>query len=241
MLEKLERYQLVLAGIVLSLGLIFAVKSGTSAFSKNSITVTGSAYEIVQSDSGVVDLSLNVKAINKAKTYEVAQVQTPKVVQYLKNKGFSDKDIEIKTASGYNTYRYTASGNPTNEVAYYNFTRPITVKSDDVNKIKELSVDIPELVSEGIDIDVLDTQYYYSKLPDLKVKLLEKATTDAKSRASAMLKATHNRVGKIRSVQMGVFQITPADSTNVSDMGINDTSTIEKKITSVANVVFQIK
>ena len=56
-----------------------------------------------------------------------------------------------------------------------------------------------------------------------------------------MLKSTNNHVGKIESVKMGVFQITPVDSTDVSDMGINDTSTIEKKITAVANVVFQIK
>lgn len=40
---------------------------------------------------------------------------------------------------------------------------------------------------------------------------------------------------------MGVFQITPVDSTDVSDMGINDTSTIEKKITAVSNVTFEVK
>ena len=73
------------------------------------------------------------------------------------------------------------------------------------------------------------------------MKLLGEATTDAKDRASAMLKATHNRVGKIQSVKMGVFQITDVDSTSVSDMGINDTSTIDKKVTAVANVVFKIK
>ena len=56
-----------------------------------------------------------------------------------------------------------------------------------------------------------------------------------------MLKATNNRVGKINSVKMGVFQITPVDSNNVSDMGINDTTSIDKKITSVVNVVFEIK
>lgn len=56
-----------------------------------------------------------------------------------------------------------------------------------------------------------------------------------------MLKATHNRPGKIQSVNMGVFQITPVDSTNVSDMGISDTTTIEKKVTAVANVNFRIK
>ena len=40
---------------------------------------------------------------------------------------------------------------------------------------------------------------------------------------------------------MGVFQITDATSNDVSDMGINDTSTIDKKVTAVANVVFKIK
>jgi len=56
-----------------------------------------------------------------------------------------------------------------------------------------------------------------------------------------MLKSTHNRVGKIQSVKMGVFQITPVNSNDVSDMGISDTSSIEKKITSVANVTFSVK
>ena len=71
--------------------------------------------------------------------------------------------------------------------------------------------------------------------------MLEKASQDAKQRAIAMLKATHNRVGKIQSVQMGVFQITPEDSTNVSDYGISDTTSINKKVTSVANVTFRVK
>ena len=45
----------------------------------------------------------------------------------------------------------------------------------------------------------------------------------------------------IKSVRMGVYQITPVDSTDVSDMGINDSSTIDKKVTAVANVSFKIK
>ena len=71
--------------------------------------------------------------------------------------------------------------------------------------------------------------------------MLEKATKDAKQRASAMLKATHNQVGKIQSLQMGVFQITPENSNDVSDSGISDTASINKKVTSVANVTFRIK
>ena len=56
-----------------------------------------------------------------------------------------------------------------------------------------------------------------------------------------MLKATNNNVGKISSVKMGVYQITPVDSTDVSNMGINDSSTIDKKVTAVANISFKIK
>ena len=100
------------------------------------------------------------------------------------------------------------------------------------------------LVDSSVQDDVfgiLRPEYFYSKLSEKKPALLEEATKDAKLRAKGMLKATNNRVGKIRSVRMGVFQITPADSNEVSNWGINDSSTIEKKITAVANVVFMIK
>lgn len=90
-------------------------------------------------------------------------------------------------------------------------------------------------------MNVYPANYSYSKLGDLKVKLLEKASTDAKNRATSMLKPTHNRVGRIQSVRMGVYQITPVDSTDVSDNGISDTSTIDKKVTAVATVAFKIK
>ena len=152
-----------------------------------------------------------------------------------------DKDVDVKSINGYVSYKLAPNGMSTNEIAYYNLSQPISIKSDDVNKIKDVSLDIVSLMDKGIDIEVRNTSYSYSKLSDLKVKLLESATTDAKQRAAAMLKSTHNSVGHIQSVRMGVFQITPVDSTDVSDMGINDTSTIEKKITAVSNVTFRIK
>ena len=97
------------------------------------------------------------------------------------------------------------------------------------------------MTEQGVNISGYEPSYFYSKLSDLKVEMLEKASKDAKQRATAMLKATHNRVGKIQSVQMGVFQITPEDSNNVSDSGLSDTTSIRKKVTSVANVTFRVK
>ena len=138
-------------------------------------------------------------------------------------------------------YKTNYNGNSTEEIIGFNANQKYTVKSDDVEKIKKLSTDINNLTEQGIEISGYEPSYFYSKLSDLKIEMLEKASQDAKNRAKAMLKATHNNVGKIQSLQMGVFQITPEDSNDVSDMGISDSSSIKKKVTSVANVTFRIK
>lgn len=239
MFEKLEKLQLIWLAIILSLGLVIAVNFGTGAMSKDKITVTGSAYQVVKSDSARLEFIINTRNSNKQLAYNQIKSQLPVVMTYLKNKGITD--IDVKSVNGYNSYKYTPNGNMTNDIAYYNLSQSIVIKSNDVQKVKEISTDIQNLIEKGVDINVMSAQYFYSGLSYLKVKLLEDATTDAKNRATAMLKATHNRPGKIQSVNMGVFQITPVDSTNVSDMGINDTSTIDKKVTAVANVVFRIK
>lgn len=242
MLERFEKFQLVLLALILAFGAFFTTKYATNSLSREGITVTGSSYEIVKSDSGKLTFDIKIKAISKANAYKIMKAQLPEVKEYLTSKGIKPENIEIKNYNGYYNYKYnTAARTYTNEVESFNLSQPIAVTSDDVNKIKEISLDIQNLLDKGIDIQINQTSYYYSKLADLKVKLLESATNDAKERASAMLKATNNKVGKIQSVKMGVFQITEPDSTNVSDMGINDTSTIDKKVTAVANVVFKIK
>ncbi len=242
MLEKLEKFQLVCLSLVLAFGLFFATKYAVNSLSREGISVTGSAYEIVKSDSGKLTFDINVQAKTKAEAYNIMKKQLPVVKDYLVQKGIAAENIEVKTYNGYYTYKYNnVTRSYTNEVDYFKLSQPMEVSSEDVNKIKELSIDIQSLLDQGIDIGVNQASYFYSKLPELKVKLLGEATTDAKDRASTMLKATNNKVGKIQSVKMGVFQITDVDSTSVSDMGINDTSTIDKKVTAVANVVFKIK
>lgn len=175
----------------------------------------------------------------KAEAYAAMQEQYKTVEKYLQNKKITK--IEKKTVNGYYNYKRDANGAYTNIPESYNFSQPVTISSDNVELIKEISNDITGLISQGIDINVYAVSYNYSKLPELKVSLLEKASVDAKNRAASMLKATHNSVGKIQSVRMGVYQITPVDSTDVSDMGINDATTIDKKVTAVANISFKIK
>ena len=245
MFEKVARIQIVVFGVVLCLSLIFALVFGAKIisknFSKDEITVTGSASEIVTSDSGVWKFQIKTEGATRNDAYQTLSAQKPIVVQFLKAKGIKDNEIEFLGINDYARYKTTPNGYSTQEIKGYTYEQVVKINSKDVELIKKLHIEIPSLIEKGIVVSSFEPNYMYSGLADKKAELLQKATADAKLRAKEMLKATHNNVGKIRSVRMGVFQITPPDSNAVSDWGINDTTSIEKKVTAVSNVVFGIK
>jgi hypothetical protein len=71
--------------------------------------------------------------------------------------------------------------------------------------------------------------------------MLGEAAKDAKTRAEQIAASTGNSIGTVRSARMGVMQITAADSTDVSDSGISDTSAIDKDMTAVVNISFAVE
>jgi hypothetical protein len=241
-MEKLEKYQLLFACSVIALGIFASSLVFASRISKDeNITVTGSASKIVKSDSAKLRIDLSSRAATQKEAYAILKNQNPIVVKYLVSKGIDSKDINTRTINGYFNFKTNANGYSTNEVVSYSANQGIEISSKDVQKIKEISTDIQSLVDKGISLSVDAPEYYYSDLASIKIELLKDAASDAKSRAQSMLSAANSHVGKVKSMKMGVFQITSPDSTNVSDYGINDTSTIDKKVTAVANVVFKVR
>jgi len=242
MYEKLKDFQMTIVAIIIGLALLSCATFIANSIKKEGITVTGSAYKIVKSDTGI--LRIEIKNRNKVKVdgFAIIKKQLPEVKKYLLSEGIKENEITFLTPDCYSINKYDAKqGYNTNEIEAYNVTQVVQIKTNDVDKIKDLSLSAQTLLDKGIDITINNPEYYYSKLSEIKVELLKEASEDAKQRAKGMLSATNNNVGKIQSVKMGVFQITPADSTEVSDYGMNDTTSIEKKVTAVANVVFSIK
>ncbi len=106
--------------------------------------------------------------------------------------------------------------------------------------IPQIARQSTELINQGIFIESSTPQYIYTKLGDLKIEMLAQAAKDAKVRAEQIANSTGNNIGAVRSAKMGVMQITAADSNEVSDYGLNDTSSFEKDITGVVNISFAI-
>lgn len=241
MLEKLAKIQIALLGLILGLCLIIGANILSDNFKKNEITVTGSAYEIVKSDSASWTLSITTKEPTSILAYNKLIANKPIVEEFLVNSGIKKDEIEYQSITNYANYKRGADGIATQEVANYNYNLTLKINSKNPELVKKIYLEIPSLIQKGITIQPQMPQYHYSKLGEKKAQLLKLATSDAKKRAQGMLEATGNKVGKISSVKMGVMQITPADSNEVSDWGINDSTTIDKKITAVANVVFAVK
>jgi hypothetical protein len=90
-------------------------------------------------------------------------------------------------------------------------------------------------------LSVANTQYFYTKLNDLKVELLNEATKNAFERAEAIASSTNNSAGAVITASQGVFQITSRDSVDSSDYGYYDTSAIDKKVNAVVRASFKVK
>ena len=78
-------------------------------------------------------------------------------------------------------------------------------------------------------------------MSEIKRELLAEATSDARRRAAEIARSSGDRIAKIESARVGVFQITEPYSTEVSDYGIYSTATKEKDITVTVSVVFSLK
>jgi hypothetical protein len=56
-----------------------------------------------------------------------------------------------------------------------------------------------------------------------------------------IVEATGAELGKLRGVDVGVFQVTTPNSTQVEDYGVYVTGTLEKDVTAVVNVTSALK
>ena len=210
-------------------------KSGDEA-----ITVTGSAKRRITSDLVVWSAGVSRQSPQLSDAYKALSDDIPRIKQYLLSKGIPENQMTVSSISSVTLKGKDSDGNETNEITGYSLSQSVEVRSNDVQKVAQVARESTELINQGILIESSAPKYYYTAIGDLKVEMLGEAAKDAKERAAKIAQSTGNSIGSVRSAKMGVLQITAADSTDVSDYGVYDTSTIEKDMTAVVNVSFAV-
>lgn len=236
----------IIPSIIISVALLFVAIIVTQTWSSNyksnqTITVTGSAKREIVSDLGILRGTITTRSFSSMDAYKMLQSQKPILLSYFEKNGFPKDKVIFYTVNSYPVYEISSTGNQTNNIIGYVYNQRVEIQSNDVNKIKEISLDIASLVEKGVSINVEMPEYHYTKIADLKVDIQAEASKDAMNRAQKIADATGRKLGPLRTARMGVIQITPKNSNLISDYGINDLSSIEKEITAVVSASFSIE
>jgi hypothetical protein len=231
---------------IVSLGLVLSSLLATRAIydfkrANDVLVVTGSAKRPIQSDYIIWRLSVSSQRPSAKEAYQDLQTQTEQLKAYLREKKVEDTAITSEVVDTMPIPEVSPSGRETGQILAYRLTQKLEIRSEEVERYKELSQTINELLNQGINITSEPPQYIYTKLDKLRVEMIAEATKDAQARAAAIAEVTGKQVGSVRNAQTGVFQITSRNSTDVSDYGIYDTSSLDKDITAVVSVTFSLK
>ncbi len=234
------------AGTALAFGLVISsiilgwsytrIKKGDEA-----ITVTGSARKRIKSDLVVWSAGISSQSAKLADAYRQLSDNIPRIKQYLASKGIAENQMTVSSISSTTLHERDAQGNESSAITGYSLHQQVEVKSNDVERIAQIARESTELINQGILLESSAPQYSYTQIGDLKIAMLGEAARDAKTRAEQIASSTGNKIGTVRSAKMGVMQITAADSTEVSDSGISDTTSIDKDMTAVVNVSFAVE
>jgi len=231
--------------LVLALALILgAATFGAFYYKAQSVTkgdvlaVTGSTKTRVTSDQAklTINLARVVFVDNLASGYRDIARDLGLVKELLQSSGVATSDIIELPVSMYQNYDPSNSGK-----IQYQLNQTITLQSADVNMLTEIAKKIPTLSEKGAVVSVGALEYYYSKLPDLRVSLLSDAVKDAKARAEQIAAGTGRKVGGVQSASSGLVQVLAPNSIDISDYGTYDTSSIEKDVMVTVKASFTLR
>lgn len=178
------------------------------------ISVTGSGSENFNSDLIVWEGRFSRMNPNLEEAYNQLNQDKEIVKKYLIGKGIKAENIVFNSVQTVeqqeNQYQ---NGNFTGSIFKgYELIQPVKIESTEVELIESVSREITELLNKGVQFNSSPPRYYYTKMADLKIEMISKATEDARLRAEKIAENSGESLGELKSANMGVFQITGQNS-----------------------------
>jgi len=227
-------------GLVVSAAVVgYAVREVKLA--RDVVTVTGSAKRPIRSDYVVWRGMVSSQRPTMQEAYREVSGYADRLRAYFRQQGVPDSSIIFQSIQTNPVHETLPNGTWSPRIVAYAIQQTFEIRSAEVDSITALSRRATELINEGVPLQPMPPEYLTTKLPELRVQMLEEAAKDARARAEAIARSVGSRIGPVRGAQMGVFQVTSSNSTQVSDYGIYDTSSLDKDITAVVKVTFAVR
>ena len=204
---------------LLAIGLIMLgtqIQKGINNFVEKDRIVTVKGLAEMEVPANKVTWPLMYKEVGNDLTalYNRINATNTAIVEFLKKKGITEEEISINAPEiiDMQAERYVGE----NKTYRYNVTTVITVTSAKVNLVRSLISEQSELLKQGIAITGGDyryqIQYDYTSLNEIKPKMIEEATKNAREAALKFAKDSDSELGKIRRASQGQFSIDNRDA-----------------------------
>ncbi len=232
---------IVISCCVLAGGLI-KYKSGDS----RRISATGSASVDFDADLIVWRGYFSTYSTSSSRAYDEIKKQASLVEDYLDEKGLDESEYVLSAVdiSESSVNNYDEFGNYINStIEGYNLSQNVVISSSNIDLVEDISRDISKLLDKGVELTSGTPEYYCTSLDDIKLDLIDKATDNAKMRIDIMAEGSGAKLGKLRSSNLGVFQITARNSgtSYYSYDGYLDTTSRQKTATITVKLEYDIR
>jgi hypothetical protein len=230
--------------LIICLALLAGVSILAEAYSskgKNEIIfVTGQAKKDFVSDLVVWSGQFVRQGYNLEEASKQINLDRERVKEFLIEKGINESEIifqALSTNRNY-SYSYNEKGHRIESFDGYSLTQTVTIESNAIDLVEEVSRDITSLISSGIEFYSDSPQYYYTKLNELKIEMIAAATEDARVRAETIAQNSNAKLGRLKNANLGVFQIIAQNSSEDFSWGGNF-NTSSKNKTAIVNARLQ--
>ncbi|MFT5215006.1 MAG: hypothetical protein ACI83H_000112 [Glaciecola sp.] len=238
-----------LSSIIFGISIIIAAYFLGNAFmnrnkADGTVSVTGLGKADFTSDLIVWEGSFSRESFDLQKAYHDLEQDKKIISEYLIKKGITQEELVFNAVNSRknNRIKYSSQGQYIGEEFLgYILTQSLQIESNDVEKVEQISREITELLNKGIEFYSQPPRYYYTKLADLKIEMISKATEDGHIRAKKISENSGSKLGDLISAKMGIFQITAQNSNeDYSWGGTYNTASKEKTASITMKLNYQV-
>lgn len=206
----------------------------------NSVTVKGLSEMDVKADLAIWKLKFVITGKELFNAQKEITSQASEILAFLKQQGFTETEIKLGRIETNDLMANPYRNNENNDMRFI-LSQTITVRSTNVDLVEASLTKTDNLISKGIIFDSSSYEYpvsyIFTKLNDIKPKMLEEATKNAKEAAYEFAKSSGSIVGKIRRANQGVFSILPREQTR----GNSESQQIEKTVRVVSTIEYWLE
>lgn len=179
------------------------------------VSVKGLCEQEVKADKAIWPITYKVVSNDLADLTSRIDKGQKAIVDFLKAGGIDESEITFSAPLISDKLSQEYGDN--NRAYRFISRNTLTVCTDKVDKVQELSCRIYELMKKGVLIGnenrwESNIEYHFEGLNDIKPEMIQKATANARVAAEQFAKDSGSKIGKIKSASQGTFSIEPRDS-----------------------------